>query len=478
MSAYGALLQQAWQKHQSGDLAGAEAVYRSVMEDDPENADARVYLGIVLFDRRRFDLSVTQYRHAINLQHHFPVAWNNLGNSLRMLGEIDEAETCFSEALRQKPDYLSALKNRGTLWIWAGEIERGMQWYARGLEVEPHNAELHRNLGVIELLRGNYETGWREYRWRWKVPGLQRPPISAPSWSGEPLSGKRFLLYPEQGLGDAIHFVRVARALQDRGADVTLQCPQRMVDLFSSTIGTLGVDRLTIDTVPAPPVDYHASMIEAADVLFQETGKMPTGRSCFSEQAGYLRVSGALVDYWREWLDQNVPPNHSKQHPSGRRIRIGINWQGNPDHHADVYRSVPLSVLRPLADLPNVQLINLQLGYGSEQLDQHDFASSILRLPSHVDEEGAFTDTSAILANLDHVVTTDTAIAHLAGAMGCVPVHLMLGRVPDWRWLLEGKQTDWYPKMKLYRQTEFGCWDDVIGEIGDAIMALVNHSGL
>ena len=342
-----------------------------------------------------------------------------------------------------------------------------MQWYARGLEVDPGNAELHRNLGVIELLRGNYQTGWNEYRWRWKIPGLYRPRTSAAKWQGESLRGKRFLLYPEQGLGDAIHFVRVAKELQRQGAIVTLQCPAKLVNLFSSTVQTLGVSKLAIDSDPAPPADYHGSMIEVADVLFQQTGRMPIGQDCFDGRAGYLKVSDALVQYWNGWLNQNLSKDDL-----GQPVRVGINWQGNPDHHADVYRSVPLEVLQPLASLPNVQLVNLQFGHGSEQLDQHDFASSIARLPHDIDQDGgAFTDTAAIIANLDHVVTTDTAIAHLAGAVGQTQTHLMLGRVPDWRWLLESDQTDWYPQMKLYRQTQFGNWRDVVDQIAKAISA-------
>ncbi len=217
-------LQQAWQIHQAGDVERAETLYRRVIDASPKNADAWVYLGIALFDRREFSESVEAYRRAIKIKRVFPIAWNNLGNSLRMSGDVEEADRCFNTSLDQDPNYLSALKNRGTLWIWSGDVERGLQWYQRGLEVDPHHAELHRNLGVIELLRGNYDVGWPHYRWRWKMPGLYRPKSSAPIWSGQPLAGKTVLLYPEQGLGDAIHFVRVAKTLVDRGATVILQC--------------------------------------------------------------------------------------------------------------------------------------------------------------------------------------------------------------------------------------------------------------
>jgi hypothetical protein len=368
-----------------------------------------------------------------------------------MLGRIDEAEDCFEQALQQQPGYLSALKNRGTLWVWCGEIERGLRWYERGLEFDPNNAELHRNLGVINLLLGNYDVGWREYRWRWQIPGMLRPNVSAPLWRGESLRGKTILLYPEQGLGDAIHFVRTAALLKNRGASVVLQCSGPLIPLFTSAPG---VDRLLVDTAIPTAVDFQASLIEVIDVLYSQTGEIAWGGELFQDGNGYLTVSQELIDYWKRWLDANT-----------RTPRVGINWQGNPDHHADVYRSIPLNTLRPLSSVPNIQLINLQLGYGSEQLEQCDFADSILRLPDHVDaDDGKFTDTAAILKNLDLLITTDTAVAHLAGAVGA-NVIMMLGRVPDWRWGLDGEMTPWYPTMRFVRQKKLGHWDEVVKEI-------------
>ncbi len=449
----------AYRRHQDGHLDEAASVYQAVIDGDPRSADAWIYLGIARFDQRRFEESVDAYRNAIAIRATYPIAWNNLGNSLRMLGRVDEADECFATSLSQDPNYLSALKNRGTLWIWAGEIERGLRSYRRGLEVDPNHAELHRNIGVIELLQGNYDVGWDEYRWRWRMPGLYRPQTNAASWTGQSLAGKSILLYPEQGLGDAIHFVRVCKTLADRGATVVLQCAAKLVSLFSSTTQTLGVKRLIADSLTPPPTDYHASMIEAIDVLYQTTGTIDHRTDLIEAGRGYLNVSQPLVDYWSRWLNVNAGK------PNPRTRRIGINWQGNRDHHADVYRSVPLSRLEPLAHREDVMLVSLQFGDGAEQLDQCDFAGSIVRLPSDVDAtEGAFTDTTAILKNLDGVVTTDTAIAHLAGAIG-TPVQVMLGRVPDWRWLMSGETTPWYPTMRLVRQRQLGDWSDVVQAI-------------
>ncbi len=444
-----------WRLHQAGDVQAAEDVYRQVIVSDPLNADALVYLGIAQFDQRLFGESADSYRQALAIRDQDPIAWNNLGNSLRMLGDVDAAEQCLETALDQKPGYLSALKNRGTLWIWSGQIDRGLHWYSEGLKVDPDNAELHRNVGVIQLLMGNPDIGWPEYRWRWKIPGLYRPAVNAPVWRGEELVGKTILLYPEQGRGDAIQFVRSAAILHSEGARVILQCAADVVPLFSSAPG---VDLLLADGAAVPPIDFHASLLEVVDVRYSQMGRWSYGENLFSRDRGYLQVSDELVLYWKRWLDENTVNR-----------RIGINWQGSRMHHADVYRSVSLEVLEPLARIEGIDLISLQFGDGSEQLEECGFSGSVLRLPDHVDVTGgAFTDTAAILKNLDCVVTTDTALAHLAGAVG-TPVTMMLGKVPDWRWQLDALTTPWYPSMQIVRQRELGQWGDVAERVAASL---------
>ena len=426
-----------------------------VLQQIPDQPEALVYLGIAQFDKREFQQSAESYRRALQIRDEFPIAWNNLGNTLRMLGEVDEAETCFEKALSQDPKYLSAFKNRGTLWVWVGEIERGMKWYEKGLQIEPDNAEMHRNLGVINLLLGNYEIGWREYRWRWNMPDSIRPKIAAPIWRGEPLNGKTILLYPEQGRGDAIQFVRMTKLLHDEGARVVLLCSPELIPLFTSAHG---ISQLLPLGAATPYADFQASLIDTVDIWYTKYQVLPVAADLI--QGGYLAVSDALVEYWKRWID-SLPNLQGK--------KIGINWQGNPGHHADVYRSLPLSALEPIAKIPDVSLFNLQFGFGIEQLESCGFGDQIQRLPADVDTTGgAFTDTAAILKNLDCVVTSDTAIAHLAGALG-VPVIMMIGKVPDWRWLMEGDDTAWYPTMRIVRQEKMRDWEGVVAKVAEMI---------
>ncbi len=330
-------LQHGWQLQQQGHVAQAEGIYRQILAQVPGSAEAHVYLGIALFDQRRFAESEAAYRTGLQLQPRFPIAWNNLGNALRMQNRIEQADDCFAKAIEQQPGYLSPLKNRGTLWIWAGEIQRGLQWYEQALQVAPEDPELHRNLGVIYLLQGRFAEGWAEYRWRWRMPGLTRPPCPAPLWQGEPLAGKTILLYPEQGLGDAIHFIRMAEVLRQQGARTTLYCDAKLIPLLSSA---RGLDQVVPEGVSPGAVDYQASLIEVAD-------RLEIGHDNVPADVPYLAVSDSLENYWRNWL---------AQYP-GRRV--GICWQGNPGHHADVYRSVPLQQFAPLAEIEGLRLISL-----------------------------------------------------------------------------------------------------------------------
>lgn len=448
MSEHSRVLQQGWQIHQQGRVDEALAVYQQVLAKNPGDAAAHVYAGIAFFDKRRFDAAEQAYREAIRLQDPFPVAWNNLGNALRMLHRVPEADECFETALRQQPGYISALKNRGTLWIWSGQVEKGLRWYEVGLQYAPQDAELHRNLGLIYLLQGRFTEGWQEYRWRWQLPGLSRPACSAPLWQGEQLEGKSVLIYPEQGLGDAIHFVRVCQDLSQRGAIVYLHCPLNLLPLFTTVCG---IHQLLLPGMPLPSVDFQCSLIEAAEYL-------QTYGVSVAKQTPYIAVSDTLEHYWHRWLGATTG------------FRIGVCWQGNPDHHADHFRSIPLETFSPLMQQPGIRWISLQHGYGSEQLPQVTFSERIEKLPNTVDQSNAFLDTAAIMKNLDLVITIDTVTAHLAGALD-VPTWLILGKVPDWRWHLDTSTTPWYPSIRLFRQQRLGEWSDVMQSIVMALRA-------
>ncbi len=434
-----------WQIHQQRRLTEAEGIYRNVLARAPHSPNAWCYLGIALHDQRRYEEAVEAYRQSLHYQPKFPVALNNLGNSLRYVQAYEEADRCFQQAIDLKPDYLNAYKNRGTLHVWTGNLDRGQEYYQQALKINPQEAELHRNLGVIYLLQGKFAEGWREYRWRWRVGDLLRPPVAAPLWDGSDLAGKSILLTAEQGLGDTLHFVRLAAELKARGARPIVYCQAPLMALLqgSPQLGRIYPNSLPFDD----PVDFQCSLLDVADVMELQADNIPAN-------VPYLFPAPNLLNYWRGRFPKQ--PGIT---------RVGIAWQGNPDHQADAYRSVPLAQFETLSEIEGVELVSLQSGFGTEQIAQWHGAKPLTLLDPNVDQSsGAFMDTAAIMHTLDLVITSDTAMAHLAGALA-LPTWIALGYVPDWRWLLDRDDSPWYPSVKLFRQPCMGDWPSVFARL-------------
>jgi Tfp pilus assembly protein PilF len=447
------ILQQAWTVHQQGDVGKALQVYRDVAQREPTNAVAWCYLGIALHDTRHYAKAAEAYETALKYQPRFPIALNNLGNTLRYLGRVDQADAAFQKALDQQPDYFNAYRNRGTLHAWTGRIDLAFEYYYKAMELQPDDAELHRNLGVIHLLQGNFEEGWREYRHRWQCREAIQHRYQQPKWTGQELKGKTILLYSEQGLGDTIHFVRFAKILKDRGARTILHMQTPLLALLQ---GCPGIDSIIPHSWNvSEPFDYHCSLVDVADVLGIHADNIPA-------DVPYIRIPDNLVGYWRSHLNRSLPP---------ARARVGLVWQGNADHQADMFRSFALRELEPLCGIDGVQFISLQFGKGSEQLQGWSGSQPIHSLPGELDKSsGAFMDTAAILHHLDGLVTSDTSIAHLAGALAR-PTMVMLGYTPDWRWMLGRSDSPWYPTLRLFRQTSIGDWRTVALEVRKALEA-------
>ena len=269
------------------------------------------------------------------------------------------------------------------------------------------------NRAIVRLLRGEFEQGWAEYEWRWKCEGFITPDCCQPRWQGEPIAGRRIMIFSEQGLGDTFHFIRYAKLLKDRGATVLVWAArplERMLRLLPYLDGVFPVGS------DPPDFDLHVPMLSLPHAFGTTLATIPAGEP-------YLVADPQLVDRWRDRL------------AGLGGLKIGISWQGNPKYRGDLRRSMPLGQFAPLARVPGVRLISLQKGFGSEQLAEAGFAVTSLG-PDLDEAAGPFMDTAAVLKNLDLVITSDTALAHLAGGLG-VPTWVALPFVPDWRWLLD-----------------------------------------
>lgn len=442
-------LQQAWEIHQAGRVTQAEQIYRQVLAAHPDHASAWCFLGIACHDQQRYDEAIAAYRRALELRPNFPSALNNLGNTYRMLRRVDEAVAQFDQALTLQPDYLLAFKNKGTTLCWEGRLEQAQATYEEAIRRGVADPEIHKNLGIVRLLRGDWAGGWPEYAWRWQTGDIRLPALAAPLWDGSPLDGKTILLTPEQGLGDTIQFIRYAAWLkQHYDCRVLFQPPAALRALLA---GCPGVDGWVERLEEAPPHDCFAPLIHVPGVLRHTPEDFPAA-------IPYLQADPQQVAAWRDRL-------------SGYRdLKVGIVWRGSPSHHADSMRSIPLVQWGPLGRLAGVTWLSLQKGPARAELDMLAGRLEVVDLGAGLDEgTGAFVDSAAVLMNLDLLITCDTAIAHVAGALG-VPVWLLLSYVPDWRWGLSGSSTVWYPTMRLFRQTSVGDWSGVMEQVAEALL--------
>ena len=468
-----------------GKLAEAEACYHEALRLRPDYAEAHNNLGIVLRDQGKLEEAEACYREAVRLNPGYAEAHNNLGNVLREQGKLEEAEACcreavrlnpgcsethnnlgivlneqgklteaeacYREALRLKPGYVDAHSNLGIILEHQGMVGEAEVCCREALRRNPSHAEAHLNLGIHWLLQGNFAQGWPEYEWRRQTKDNLRHALPPPSWDGGALDGQTILLQTEQGAGDAFQFVRYARLVKAKGGQVVLQCQPALARILGSCPG---VDQVVTAGTPLPRTHVAASLLSLPMLCKTTLETIPA-------EVPYVAVDPARVNSLRAHLA--VIPG----------FKVGICWQGSPTFKRDRFRSVPLASFAPLAEVPGVCLVALQRGPGLEQIAQQRESLNIVNLPGRTaDSAEGWLDTAALIQALDLVVSVDTAVVHLAGALAA-PVWVALPYMPDWRWLLDQEDSPWYPTLRLFRQRKPGDWPEVFQRIGVALQNLV-----
>jgi tetratricopeptide (TPR) repeat protein len=433
--------------HEQGRIDEAIACYQQALALQPDFAGAYYNLGNALKDRRRVAEAIPCYQRALALQPDLAEAHCNLGIAWKDQGNLDAAMASFQRALELKPDFVEAHCNVGLLKKNQGKLDEATAWYRRAIELKPDYADGHLNQSLLRLLRGDFAEGWREYEWRWQTRQSRPRQFQQPRWDGGSLAGKTILLHAEQGLGDTIHFIRYAPLVKQLGATVIVECQRALERLLA---GCPGVDRFIAQGDELPAFDVHAPLLDLPKLFRTDLTNLPAS-------IPYVRAAPELIDRWQRRLAQFDG------------FRVGIAWQGSPTYVDDRYRSIPLVQFAPLAAVPGVRLFSLQKGAGREQLAETGGRFSVVDLADELDESsGPFMDTAAVMANLDLVIASDSAVVHLAGALG-VPIWVALPLVPDWRWLLDRSDSPWYPTMRLFRQRRIGDWQGVFEEIGTAL---------
>jgi tetratricopeptide (TPR) repeat protein len=409
------------------------------VELQPQAAQFQYNLGKALRDQKRMEEAAVAFQRTVELQRGFAPAWNNLGNTLRDLGRLDEAIRCYQVDLQLRPNNTHTLHNMGVVYRELLQLPEAMRSFDTALAFDPAYHECRLSRAMLLLLEGQLLRGWNEYEARFDVPraGAKRE-YSQPAWDGTDPEGRTILLYCEQGFGDAIQFVRYAPMLAERSATVIVECQPELRELFSSL---RGIDQIVCPGDEPPDFDVYRGMMSMPLIFGTTLEAVPN-------QVPYLQADRAKVRRWRKIIE-----------PGG--LRIGLVWAGAGGYGNDVNRSMTLERLSPLAKIEGVRLYSLQKGPAASQAQSPPDGMEILDLSAELTD---FSETAAVIENLDLVISVDTAVGHLAGALN-KPVWLMIPMFPDWRWMMARIDSPWYPSMRLFRQQVRGDWDTVVNRV-------------
>jgi tetratricopeptide (TPR) repeat protein/glycosyltransferase involved in cell wall biosynthesis len=424
----------------------AESVRRA-LELKPDFAEAYGNLGVVLGQQRKHDEAVAALRRAVELKPDYAEGHSNLGAALQSLDRVDEAIASVERALALRPDYPEAYHNMAVMYMDQENVEAGIRAFEKATELKPDYADAHFALAMTRLLLGDLEKGFQGYEWRWKGSEMASMKLDfvQPRWDGGPLNGQSIFLCAEQGMGDQMQFARFAPEIARRGGKVILECQPDIVRLLQRVEGVADVIARGAER---PPFDVYAPLMSLAGIFGTTLETIPA-------QVPYLRADPVRAAAWAEYLDAECPTG----------LRVGLVWAGNPDHKGDRHRSTTLEALAPLGQVAGVHFVALQKGVAADQADTPPAGMDLTNLGSLI---GDFDDTAAILEHLDLLITVDTSVAHLAGALGR-PVWLLLGVSPDWRWLRRREDNPWYPTARLFRQERLNDWAGVVARVADSL---------
>lgn len=429
-----------------GKTDEAIARWSRAVEINPGYAEAHFNLGHAYSDGRMWPQALDHYQRVCALHPDNPDAFYNAGNILFRIGKMDEAKYCFEQAVSIDPGYIQGWINLGLAELRQGDPVASIRALRKATEKDSDNVLAHFNLGQALLLDGRLKEGFAEAEWRRRIQELPFPVSGQSPWEGGDIAGKKILLYGEQGQGDVIHFLRYAKVLADRGVWVGVYCHEGLAGLAANA---KGVEKAASFSDEPPPFDTFAPLMSLPHLLeLTETDEIPA--------APYI----------------TPPPSLSLPGGEGG-IRVGLVWAGNPEHDNDINRSAKPDDFRPLLELEEIGFYSLQVGDAAQGIKSAGLDSQIADLGSGFND---FTDAAAVIQALDLVISVDTAVPHLAGALGKT-VWLLLPRVPDWRWSLEGEKTPWYPSMRLFRQQGLRDWGPVIERIRDELRNFSRHRG-
>lgn len=418
--------------------------YQAAIRRNPRMSAAYNNCGNVLRKLRRQTEAIDAFRRVTELEPNLAEGYYNLGSTCRDIERFDEAVNWLSKAVTIKPDYAEAWNNLALTCKNCGDFPRALTYFNKALSIDPDLAVAHWNRGFVHLLQGDWVAGWKDFAWRFKIPEhrtLYPHRITGPLWDGRPIPNTTLLVHDEQGLGDTFQFLRFLPWARRRCGRLILETRRELVELLRHQ---MCIDEIIVrapDRPPDIPFNQYTPLMSLA-------GLMGITAESRTFDAAYVVSLPEKTTYWNGRLPKDG-------------LKVGLVWAGRPEHANDKNRSCPLDAFKPLFELGSIHFIGLQKGPAAQHIDHTGIAPNFINLGAELQN---FADTAGLLDNLDMLISVDTSVAHLAGAMGR-PVWLMVPHIPDWRWGLHCTATPWYPTMTLYRQNRPKDWETVIGSM-------------
>lgn len=429
--------------------------YQKSVVLNPNDADAYMDFGGALKKMKRLDEALTCYEKAIKLKPANPQAYNNRGNVLKDLKRFDDALASYEKAIELKLDYAEAYNNRGNAFKDMQRLEEALADYEKAASFKPDYVEANWNKSLALLLAGRYLEGWEQYEWRLKkqdsLDSYEYYILGKTAWRGQAnISGKKILILSEQGFGDVIQFSRYLPHLKSLGAEVFFEVPEQLISL----VATVDCD-ISVIAKGTQQIEFDACCpIMSLPYVFKTTV------NTIPAKIPYLHVSKAKKEQWQYKL------------PASNRLKVGLVWSGNETHQNDFKRTIKFEKLLPLFGLP-IEWHSLVKEY---RLNDLDLLKAHPEVRQHQHALKDFSDTAALIECLDLVISVDTSVAHVAGALG-KPVWILLPYVPDYRWMLDREDSPWYSTAKLFRQPELDDWESVIKSVRDNLIQLIQTGG-
>jgi exonuclease VII small subunit len=427
-----------------GQFETALENFERVLALQPDNAMVHYNRGVVLQKLKRPEDALASYDRAITIHPACAEAYNNRGNVLKSFHQLEDALASYDRAVALKTNYAEAHNNRGAVLQELQRLEDALTAYDRAIAVKPNYAVALMNKALLLLLTGKFEEGWRLHEWRWNAgqKGECRT-FTQPLYLGdEPLSGRTLLIHAEQGFGDSLQFCRYARTAEALGAKVVLEVPSALTSVLATLPGTR---TLVTQGAPLSDFDLHCPML-SLPLAFKTT------LETIPADVPYLFADPHKQSDWQKRLGPKTQP------------KIGLAWSGKPEYINDANRTIALESLLPLLKLP-FEFHSLQREYRDQDVP---LLAVLPQLRNHRNELEDFSDTAALVSEMDLIISVDTSVAHLAGALG-KPFWILLSYMPNYRWLMGRSDSPWYPTAKLFRQPAFGDWETVISDVAREI---------